>query len=94
MLNVYLAVCGGMSILAFLLYGIDKRKAKKGKKRVPELTLLTFAALGGGVGAFLGMQVFRHKTNIRRKAHFVLGVPLCALAQVVLLLMMLLGKVV
>lgn len=92
MLNIYLAVCGAMSVFALMLYGIDKRNAKKGKTRVPELALLTFAALGGGVGAFLGMQIFRHKTNIRRKAHFVLGVPLCALAQLALLL--LLGKVI
>ena len=82
MLNAYVAVCGVMSLFAFCFYGIDKRRARKAKSRIPELTLLTFAALGGGVGAFLGMQLFRHKTNIRRKPHFVLGVPICALAQI------------
>lgn len=89
MLNVYVAVCCAMSFIAFLLFFTDKRRAKGGKDRIPELTLLSFAALGGGWGAFLGMQLFRHKTNIRRKAHFVLSVPLCALAQAVLLLMLL-----
>lgn len=88
MLNAYIAVCCAMSFIALLLFGIDKRRAKGGKDRIPELTLLSFAALGGGLGAFLGMQLFRHKTNIRRKAHFVLSVPLCVLSQAALLLML------
>ena len=89
MLKIYLIVCGVMSLLTFCLYGRDKRKAKRDRRRIPELTLLTFAALGGGVGALLGMLLFRHKTNIKRKAHFVLGVPLVVLSQIALLLLML-----
>ena len=47
----------------FLMYGLDKLKAKRNKWRIPERTLLLFTWLMGGVGAFLGMRAFRHKTQ-------------------------------
>lgn len=49
--------------LTFIVYGIDKLKAKRQQWRIPESTLILLAALGGSVGAFLGMQIFRHKTK-------------------------------
>ena len=52
-----------MNLVTFILYGADKAKAKKGKWRIPEKTLLLFAACFGGLGAFLGMKLFRHKTK-------------------------------
>lgn len=52
----------GYNLLVFSLYGIDKLKAKKTSWRVSEKTLLWMAFLGGSAGAFLGMQVFHHKT--------------------------------
>lgn len=52
-----------MSIIAFALYGIDKKRAKQGKWRIKESTLLLSAFLFGGIGAFIGMRVFRHKTK-------------------------------
>ena len=58
----------------FILYGIDKHKAIKGKWRVPEATLIGIAALGGALGAFLGMLIWHHKT---RKWKFRILVPLC-----------------
>ncbi|MBP1573235.1 MAG: DUF1294 domain-containing protein [Oscillospiraceae bacterium] len=61
-----------INIVAFLMYGIDKSKAKRGAWRIPEATLLGIAFFGGSVGAFLGMRVFRHKT---KHARFVIGVP-------------------
>ena len=84
---------GAMSLMAFFLYGLDKRRAKRDGRRIPELTLLTFAALGGGLGALLGMLLFRHKTNFARKAHFVLGVPLCLACQLMLLGALIFGGV-
>ena len=54
-----------MSVLAFLLYGIDKSRAKKNKWRIRESVLLWVSFLGGSVGALLGMQAFRHKTKHR-----------------------------
>ena len=55
------------------MYGIDKRKARRGQRRISEKTLLTVAALMGGPGALLGMFALRHKT---KHAKFIIGVPL------------------
>ena len=51
------------NLAVFFLYGIDKLKAKKGAWRISEKTLLVCAFFLGGVGAFAGMKVFRHKTQ-------------------------------
>ena len=52
-----------INIVVFAAYGIDKRKAQKGKWRIPESTLLLLAVLGGALGALLGMRTFHHKTK-------------------------------
>ena len=52
-----------MSLVAFILYGADKRKAKKGAWRIPEAVLLNFGFFGGAIGAIIGMKAFRHKTK-------------------------------
>ena len=59
LLIAYLAV----SLLTLILYGADKKKAKKGAWRVPEMVLLGFSFFGGAVGGLLGMILFRHKTK-------------------------------
>ena len=51
------------NLIVFLLYGTDKGRAKTGNRRISEKTLLLTAFLMGGVGAFLGMVLFRHKTK-------------------------------
>lgn len=51
------------NIIVFLLYGIDKAKAKRGSRRISEKTLLWCAFLLGGAGGIAGMLVFRHKTR-------------------------------
>ena len=83
-LLIYLAI---MNIVAFLTYGLDKWKAKKDKWRVPEKVLLLMAAVGGSIGAFLGMRIFHHKTQ---KWKFKLGVPVIFLLQVALVVFILL----
>lgn len=70
-LLVYLIL---VNVVSFFMYGIDKRKAIKDQWRIPEKTLLMAALLGGSLGAFAGMQVFRHKT---KHLKFLLGVPAC-----------------
>ena len=50
------------NIVTFLVYGLDKWKAKKSKWRIREAALLGLAVLGGSIGAWLGMKVWRHKT--------------------------------
>jgi uncharacterized membrane protein YsdA (DUF1294 family) len=52
----------GISLLSFALYGFDKRRATKEGERTPEAVLHLLELLGGWPGAFLGQQVFRHKT--------------------------------
>ncbi|MBR6206497.1 MAG: DUF1294 domain-containing protein [Oscillospiraceae bacterium] len=51
------------SAVAFICYGADKRKARKGRFRISEAALLTLGAIGGAAGALLGMRAFRHKTR-------------------------------
>lgn len=52
-----------MNVITFAMYGIDKKKAKKHKWRIPEKTLIGMSFAFGSVGALLGMYVFRHKTQ-------------------------------
>ena len=59
---VVLAYFGLMSVVCFLQYGIDKRKAIKGRYRIRESVLLSVSFLGGALGAIVGMYLFRHKT--------------------------------
>ena len=79
---ILLGIIGVMSLAAFAAFGLDKYKAKAGKWRIPERTLFLLALLGGGIGAFLGMKVFRHKT---RHTQFVIGIPVIMVIQAVLL---------
>ena len=75
---IYLAV---ITIVTFLVYGIDKWKAQHNRWRIPESVLLGLAALGGSVGAWLGMRVWRHKTQHKK---FKYGVPAIFVVQVAL----------
>jgi uncharacterized membrane protein YsdA (DUF1294 family) len=52
----------GFNLAAFLLFGLDKGRAARGGRRVPESRLALLGALGGWPGGWLGMRVFRHKT--------------------------------
>lgn len=52
-----------ITIVAFVLMGIDKQKAKKGAFRISEASLFITALLGGSIGSIAGMLVFHHKTN-------------------------------
>ena len=54
------------NIITFLLYGIDKWKAKRARWRIPESVLLGLAAIGGSIGAWLGMRVWHHKTQHKK----------------------------
>lgn len=68
-----------VNVLTFIVYGVDKWKARRGRWRVPEATLMGLAALGGSVGAWLAMQLFHHKTQ---KKKFRYGVPALFVLQV------------
>ena len=70
-----------VNIVTFLLYGIDKYKATKGKWRISEATLLTMAAIGGSIGAWAGMRLWHHKTMHKK---FKYGIPIIIILQVAL----------
>lgn len=79
MRNIIIYVCV-VNVIAFLMYGLDKVKAKRRQWRTPESTLLGVAVIGGSIGAFLGMQIFHHKT---KKPKFYIGVPAIFILQVI-----------
>lgn len=71
-----------INLIAFLLMYVDKKKAIKRQYRIPESVLLWSAFLGGAVGAYLSMRMFRHKT---KHIKFTLGVPMAILASSILI---------
>ncbi|WP_406655761.1 DUF1294 domain-containing protein [Methanolobus sp. ZRKC2] len=76
-----------VNIVAFSLMGIDKRKAKKKERRIPEKTLFIWAIIGGSIGSIIGMYFFRHKT---RHPTFKIGLPFILLLQVLIFIRFLL----
>lgn len=73
------------NVVTFVIFGIDKQKAIKHEWRIPEGSLMGFAALGGALGALLGMKFYRHKT---KHAKFTVGVPLILVTHIFLLIML------
>ena len=70
-----------INVITFIVYGIDKLKAKKGRWRIPESTLLLLAIIGGSIGAWYGVKVWHHKTLHKK---FTYGIPLILAVQLVL----------
>ena len=75
---IYLLI---INVVTFIVYGIDKYKAKHAKWRISEATLLLLAAIGGSIGAWCGMKVWHHKTMHKK---FKYGVPVIFILQVAL----------
>jgi uncharacterized membrane protein YsdA (DUF1294 family) len=73
--EILLLYLGVLSFTGFCMMGIDKRRAVRQAWRIPERNLFLVAFLGGGIGSFLGMYVFHHKT---KHIKFVLLMPLAA----------------
>ena len=67
-----------INIVTFIVYGIDKLKAKKNLWRIREASLLMLAILGGSIGAWLGMKVWHHKT-LHKKFRY--GIPAIIIIQ-------------
>ncbi|MBR5068693.1 MAG: DUF1294 domain-containing protein [Bacteroidales bacterium] len=76
---LYLVV---INVVTFLMFGVDKWKAKRSKWRIREAALLGLAALGGSIGAWLGMKVWHHKTLHKK---FKYGIPAIFIIQLILL---------
>ena len=77
---IYLII---INLIAFLAMYIDKRKAKYGKWRIPEQTLVVLAIIGGSIGTIAGMYTFRHKT---KKLGFVIGFPFITILEIILII--------
>ncbi len=71
-----------INLIAFSLMFIDKRRAIKHKWRISEAALIGICALGGSIGGYIGMQVFRHKT---KHVKFYIGVPAIIIIQFALI---------
>ena len=78
-MNIILGYLLAVNITSFLLYGIDKYKAKKGRWRISEATLLLMAVIGGSIGAWGGMRIWHHKTMHKK---FKYGIPVIIIFQV------------
>ena len=81
MMKIILGYLLAINIATFFLYGIDKYKAKKGRWRISEATLLMMAAIGGSLGAWAGMRLWHHKTMHKK---FKYGIPIIIIIQVAL----------
>ena len=77
-----------INVVTFVVYGLDKWKARRGRWRIPEAALLWLAVLGGSPAALLAMWLFRHKTKHNK---FRYGVPLILAVQVAVVIF-LVGK--
>lgn len=77
LLIIYLLI---INALGFLLMLIDKYKARKNLWRIPEKTLLGVALIGGSIGSYAGMQIFRHKT---KHPQFYIGIPIIMAVQLI-----------
>lgn len=81
LLQYILYYLAAINVVTFFVYGIDKRRAKKGAWRISEKTLFLLPILGGSIGAIAGMKFFHHKT---KHWYFKYGLPLIFLLQVAL----------
>ena len=80
-MNILLIYLLAANIVTFVVFGIDKYKAKRGLWRIPEASLLTMAVIGGSIGAWLGTKVWHHKTLHKK---FKYGIPLIIALQAAL----------
>lgn len=80
MIQVILFSLLAINGIEFVLFGLDKHRAKHDQWRIPEATLLLMAVVGGSIGGILGMKVWRHKT---KHAKFFIGLPLVLICQCV-----------
>ena len=77
---IYLIV---INLITFIVFALDKICAIKKKWRYKEVSLLGMCLVGGAIGGFLAMHLFRHKT---KKKLFVIGVPLIIVIHLVMIL--------
>lgn len=80
-IKILLIILLVMNLVTFIVYGVDKAKARRGSWRIPESVLIGLAVFLGSIGALAGMFFFHHKT---RKPKFMIGVPVILVVQIIL----------
>lgn len=73
----------GINVITFILFAIDKAKARKGKWRISEAMLLGLSFVGGSIGGLLAMNIFHHKT---KKPSFKRGLPIMLIIHIVIVI--------
>ena len=76
--EIFFGYLAAVSLLSVIVAVADKIKARRGERRVPENTLMLFAALGGSAAMLVTMLLIRHKT---RHIRFMLGIPIIMILQ-------------
>ena len=76
--NIFIIFLLAVNLITFFIYGMDKWKAKRSRRRISEATLLGLAIAGGSIGAWMGMRVFHHKT-LHKKFRY--GIPTIIMIQ-------------
>ncbi len=69
-----------INLITFLVFGIDKRCARKNTMRISEQNLFILVIVGGAAGAWIGMYLFRHKT---KHWSFIIFIPLLFILQAI-----------
>ena len=77
-ITIYLIL---INLIGLITMGLDKSKARRGVWRIPEKTLFLISLIGGSIGTWAGMYLFRHKT---KHWYFVVGMPAILILQVVI----------
>lgn len=80
LVKIYLAI---VNVVAFVMMGVDKSKAKRHRWRISELALFAPAVLFGSLGSLIGMFLFHHKTH---KPKFLWGVPVSLIVQIIIVI--------
>ncbi len=83
MVHIYALLVLIMSLAGFITMWVDKKAARKHRRRIPEKVLFGIAIFGGALGSYLGMRVFHHKTRHKR---FSVGLPILMLVQITILI--------
>lgn len=72
-MEIFVGYLSVVNLIAFMFFGLDKKKAIKNKWRIKESVLLSLSLFGGGIGSLLGMKIYHHKT---KKTKFIICIPL------------------
>ncbi|MBK5261127.1 MAG: DUF1294 domain-containing protein [Peptostreptococcaceae bacterium] len=86
-ISIFISIIVIWNLIVFVLYGLDKYNSKGEGHRISERTLLIAAFLFGGLGAFLGMHLFHHKTKHKK---FIILIPVSIFVNILTVILLVL----